>query len=53
MYPENYILNVEQSASRLYGLFMIGGCNSAVYSNFFFSFVKAYDVGIINFDPGK
>jgi len=53
LYPENMIQTRCQSASRMYGLFMIGGCNDPIFSDFFKFFVKIFNVGKISFDPGK
>nr|UBK24765.1 RNA-dependent RNA polymerase [Nigrospora sphaerica partitivirus 1] len=44
MYPERDVEFLEQSASRVFAFYLLGGCNDAVYCDFFRDYIARYPV---------
>lgn len=53
LYPESYVLNRQQSFSRLYALYLLGGCDDPMFSQLYTNFRGYYRIGKFVFDPGK
>nr|UYL95495.1 MAG: putative RNA-dependent RNA polymerase [Kashgar Parti tick virus 1] len=44
LYPERDVEFLEQSASRVFAFYLLGGCNDAYYTSFFHDYIRRYPI---------